>query len=93
MPADVTMPERTEHHTDGATPYPCHTWPKAPGTSWSIDYSYCRHSLDALIGHKDPRCPVDCPHKAPAAVVVMFDKLFGWRGAAAAAKWARETRG
>lgn len=40
-----------------------------------------------------PRCPADCRHKAPATVVTQFDKLFWWRGAAKAAKWAREQRG
>ena len=93
MPVDKTMPERTAHHRDGIAPYLCHAWPTKPGAAWGIDYGYCRHSLDVLIGRDDPRCPVDCPHKAPAAVVVMFDKLFGWRGAAAAAQWAREARG
>lgn len=92
MPVDKTMPERTAHHRDGIAPYQCHAWPTKPWAAWGIDYGYCRHSLDVLIGRDDPRCPVDCPHKAPAAVVVMFDKLFGWRGAAAAAQWAREAR-
>ena len=55
MPVDATMPDCTERHTDGATPYSCHAWPAAPGAAWSIDYGHCRHSLDALIGRDDPR--------------------------------------
>ena len=77
MPADPTMPALTAHHGDAAKPY----------------YGYCRHSLDTLVGRDDPRCPADCRHKAPAAVVTQFDKLFLWHGAAKAAKWALEQRG
>ena len=50
------------------------------------------NSVDALTGSTDPRCPAGCKHKAPAGVVARFDKQFMWRGAAAAAKWARQQK-
>ena len=92
MPADLTMPERTERHGDAARPYRCHQDDNPPGAEFAINYGYCRHSLDVLTGSTDPRCPQTCPHKAPAAVVTQFDKLFHWRGAAAAAGWSRAQR-
>lgn len=92
MPADLTMPERTERHGDAARPYRCHADDQPPGAEFAIDYGFCRHSLDTLIGSTDPRCPADCRHKAPAAVAAQFDKLFWWHGAAAAAAWARAQR-
>ena len=92
MPADLTMPERTERHGDAARPYRCHTDARPPGAEFAIDYGFCRTSLDTLTGSTDPRCPADCRHKAPAAVVTQFDKLFHWRGAEAAAGWARAQR-
>lgn len=93
MPADLTMPERTAHHGDAARPYHCRQDARPPGAERATDYGYCRHSLDVLSGVDDPRCPADCRHKAPAAVAQQFDKLFHWRGAAAAAEWARAQRG
>ena len=92
MPADLTMPERTERHGDAARPYRCHADDRPPGAEFAIDYGFCRTSLDALIGSTDPRCPAACPHKAPAAVIAQFDKLFWWHGAAAAAGWSRAQR-
>ena len=92
MPADLSMPERTERHGDAARPYRCHADDRPPGAEFAINYGYCRHGLDALVGRDDPRCPADCRHKAPAAVVTQFDKLFHWRGAAAAAGWSRAQR-
>ena len=92
MPADPTMPALTAHHGDAAKPYRCHQDDNPPGAEWAIDYGYCRHSLDTLVGRDDPRCPADCRHKAPAAVAAQFDKLFHWRGAAAAAGWSRAQR-
>ena len=92
MPADLTMPERTERHGDAARPYRCHADDRPPGAEFAIDYGFCRTSLDALTGSTDPRCPADCRHKAPAAVVTQFDKLFHCRGAAAAAGWSRARR-
>ena len=92
MPADPTMPALTAHHGDAAKPYRCHQDDNPPGAEWAIDYGYCRNSLDVLTGSTDPRCPQTCPHKAPAAVVTQFDKLFHWRGAAAAAEWSRAQR-
>lgn len=92
MPADLTTPERTERHGDAARPYRCHADDRPPGAEFAIDYGFCRTSLDALTGSTDPRCPADCRHKAPAAVVTQFDKLFHWRGAAAAAGWSRAQR-
>ena len=92
MPADLSMPERTERHGDAAKPYRCHADARPPGAEFAIDYGFCRTSLDALTGSTDPRCPQTCQHKAPAAVVTQFDKLFHWRGAAAAAGWSRARR-
>lgn len=93
MPADHTLPDCTERHGDGHAPYQCHARPKKPSAAWAIDYGYCRHSLDELCGLDDPRCPATCPHKAPRNVAEHFGKLFAWRGAQAAAEWAREQRG
>ena len=94
MAADNSLrQEANARHGDAGKPYQCHTWAAPPGSAWGIDYGYCRTSLDALLGHIDPRCPKDCPHKASESTVVKFDKLFHWRGAAAAAKWAREQKG
>ena len=92
MPADLTMPERTERHGDAARPYRCHADDRPPGAEFAINYGYCRHSLDTLTGSTDPRCPAACQHKAPATVVAQFDKVFHWRGASAAAAWARAQR-
>ena len=82
-----------------AQPKPCTTCAYAaqcrvrvPGGQGFIDHGYCRTSLDALVGSSDPRCPADCRHKAPASVVVRFEKQFSWRGAKAAAAWARAQR-
>lgn len=93
MPTDPTMPALTAHHGDAAKPYRCHADDQPPGAEFAIDYGFCRHGLDTLVGRDDPRCPADCRHKAPAAVAAQFDKLFWWHGAAKAAKWAREQRG
>ena len=92
MPADLTLPALTAHHGDAARPYRCHADDRPPGAEFAIDYGFCRTSLDTLVGRDDPRCPADCRHKAPAAVVTQFDKLFHWRGAAAAAGWSRAQR-
>lgn len=92
MPADNSLPQSSPLNSDASRPYTCHARPKPPGAEFAIDYGYCRHSLDALTGSTDPRCPVTCQHKAPAGAVIQFDKLFAWRGAAAAAEWAREQR-
>lgn len=93
MPADNTLSQSsTARHGDAAKPYPCHQRPKPPGDEGFIDFGYCRTSLDLLVGVGDSRCPANCPHKAPAKVAQQFDKLFGWRGAAAAAKWAKGQR-
>ncbi len=87
MAVDPAQPDRPSvHHRDGAAPYVCSTWAK-PGTApWSHDYGYCRHSLDQLAGVNDPRCPADCPHKAPATVVAEFTQIWQSRGVAAAAR-------
>ena len=94
MPADTSLNQApSAMHGDAAKPYRCHQDDNPPGAEWAIDHGYCRHSLDTLVGRDDPRCPADCKHKAPPAVVTQFDKLFWWHGAAKAAKWAREQRG
>lgn len=98
MPADPSLSSQpSQHHGSGDAPYPCHTWVKPPGAAWAIDYGYCRTSLDwhgddSPKGAGDPRCPSDCPHKAPRAVAIRFCKAFSWRGAAAAAAGSREHR-
>lgn len=92
MPADHALPERTERHGDASRPYTCHARPKPPGAEFAIDYGYCRHSLDTLVGHTDPRCPADCRHKAPPMIVLQFEKLFRWHGARGAAEFARRQR-
>ena len=94
MPADTSLSQApSAMHGDASRPYTCHARPKPPGAEFAIDYGFCRTSLDVLTGSTDPRCPADCRHQAPAAVVTQFDKLFWWHGAAKAAKWAREQRG
>lgn len=93
MPVDSSLSETpSAHHGDSGQPYQCHTKPTPPSSAWGIDYGYCRTSLDALLGHADPRCPKNCKHKAPTSTVAKFDKLFHWRGAIAAAEWARKQR-
>lgn len=98
MPADATIPQApTAVHGNASEPYPCHAEPEPPAAEWSIDYGYCRTSLDhqppsARHGSTDPRCPRDCQHKAPQQVAVMFTKTFGWNGARAAAKLAKAHR-
>lgn len=80
MPADNSLDQAPSvHHGNASEPYPCHKRAAPPNSQWGIDYGYCRTSLDVL-------------HKAPAPVVVKFTKLFHWRGASAAAAWAREAR-
>lgn len=92
MPADHTLPARTAHHGNGDAPYPCYEWPELPHPEPFVDYGYCRHSLDTLAGIDDPRCPVDCPHKAPADVADEFDRIFKSSGAQLAARYARRAR-
>lgn len=93
MPVDPSLSDApTARHGNADEPYPCHGWKWPPQADWSIDYGFCRHSLDVLSGQDDPRCPETCPHKAPASITQQFDKLFHWHGAAAAAKWARGQR-
>ncbi len=75
-------------------PYECSTRDKPPGAPWSVDYGACRTSLDLhapadRVGSADPRCPVDCRHKAPRSVAVNFEKQFRWRGNDAAAAGVR----
>ena len=92
MPADLTMPERTERHGDAARPYGCYYDRRPPGAEFAIDYGYCRHSLDTLVGRDDPRCPAACPHKAPAAVVTQFDRVARQASALKAGEGKHEAR-
>lgn len=93
MPADTSLTDQpSAYHGSATQPYPCSARATPPGAAWAIQYGYCRNSLDALTGSTDPRCPADCQHKAPAGVVARFQKQFEWRGAAAAAAWARTQR-
>ena len=93
MPADHTLPQEPSiHHGDGRAPYPCASGLRPPGAPWSMDYGYCRTSLDLHadgFGSSDPRCPKTCSHKAPASLVESFSKQFEWRGAGVAAEHAR----
>ncbi len=90
MATDSTMPDKTRHHNDGAKPYACYTRPSLGKSAWALDHGkYCRHSLDELCGVTDPRCPADCPHKAPESVVAGFGDVWSKRGARAAADWVR----
>lgn len=99
MPADISLSdEPTSKHGNASTPYPCSTMPHPPqDLSWAIDYGYCRTSLDYQkpgnkSGSDDPRCPKDCPHKAPLDVVLEFDKNFKELGAKKAAEVAKSRR-
>lgn len=93
MPVDPSLSDApSQLHGSDKLPYPCHAWTKPQGAEWAIQYGFCRHSLDVLSGVNDPRCPADCKHKAPISIAVQFDKLFKWRGAEAAAEWARAQR-
>ena len=93
MPVDPQaglQPPRTGDH-----PYPCAYRPAVARAEWAVDNGYCRTSLDwhapaDKIGSADPRCPAQCPHKAPERLAVQFSKQFVWRGAAAAAEMARQ---
>ena len=96
MPADESLSqEPTAAHGDGLTPYRCSKWTAPPGAQFSIDYGYCRTSLDHWPasykqGSSDPRCPASCPHKAPIEVAVEFAKVFATHGANDAAAMARK---
>ena len=98
MPADESLSqEPTAAHGDGLTPYRCSKWSTPPSAQFSIDYGYCRTSLDHWPekhqqGSSDPRCPASCPHKAPIEVAVEFAKVFAAKdgGAMKAAAMARK---
>jgi hypothetical protein len=93
MPVDPSLSDTpSQLHGSAKLPYPCHAWDAPPSASWALSFGYCRHSLDVLSGLNDPRCPATCPHKAPETITQQFDKLFHWRGAQAAAEWARAQR-
>lgn len=96
MPADESLSqEPTAAHGDGLAPYRCSKWSTPPRAQFSIDYGYCRTSLDHWPasykqGSSDPRCPASCPHKAPIEVAVEFAKVFATHGANDAAAMARK---
>lgn len=93
MPADPTISQApSRHHGNAAQHYPCHKADTAPGSSWSIEYGYCRHSLDYLSGKDDHRCPANCKHKAPEPVVQRFTTLFNTVGAIRAAAYTKQYR-
>ena len=103
MPADPSISSAPSAlHGDGDAPYACSAREKAPASAdWSIQFGgYCRTSLDHhkaahKVGSSDPRCPANCPHKAPEGVAVLFSAIFNKRdgGAAKAAQMAREFKG
>ena len=91
MPADDSSPqEPSKHHGNGDAPYHCYKGDEKPAIAgFAIDYGYCRHSLDALFGSSDKRCPVDCRYKAPERVKDDFDVIFFREGAQAAARFSK----
>ena len=97
MPVDPAAGHAPPRTGDG--PYPCSAWAQPPGAgnAWAHQHGYCRTSLDLhaptdKIGSSDPRCPADCPHKAPQSVVEAFRKTYQTQGATAAAALARQHR-
>ena len=98
MPADESLSqEPTAAHGDGLAPYRCSKWSTPPRAQFSIDYGYCRTSLDHWPekhqqGSSDPRCPASCPNKAPIEVAVEFAKVFATHGANDAAAMARKNK-
>ena len=103
MPADPSISSApSARHGNGDAPYACSAREKAPASAdWAIAYGgYCRTSLDHhkaahKVGSSDPRCPANCPHKAPEGVAALFTAIFNKRdgGAAKAAQMAREFKG
>ena len=99
MPADASISSApSAHHGNGDAPYPCSGRTNPPGAQFAISYGYCRTSLDHhsksdKVGSSDPRCPANCPHKAPNGVAVLFTEIFNLHGAKAAAQMAREFKG
>lgn len=98
MPADNTLSqEPSAKHSNGSAPYPCSAQDAPPGpreAKWAFDYGYCRTSLDHQPPHfrqgsTDPRCPRECPHKAPQAVAVRFTQIFLSKGARKAAEYSK----
>ena len=101
MPADNTISQDpSAKHGNGNAPYPCSTQPEPPGpreAKWAFDYGYCRNSLDHQPpefrqGSTDPRCPRDCPHKAPQSVAARFTTIFMSKGAKKGAEYAKQHR-
>lgn len=100
MPADESLSQdpTSATHGDGVSAYTCSTAENPPRAAvWSIDYGYCRTSLDYWPksyqqGSSDPRCPATCPHKAPVKVAIEFANVYTQKGAAAAAEMARQHR-
>lgn len=85
MPADNTLPDITPRHSDAGKPWPCSKQATIGVAPWAIKHGYCRNSLDMKEGHKDPRCPVDCRHRAPLMVAMDFDARSAEHGVQAAA--------
>lgn len=106
MPADSSLSqEPSARHGRAIDPYPCSVDPEIPGADWSLDYGYCRTSLDhhtsknpetlgqlLTIGSGDPRCPASCPHKAPLAVAQGFMQRFP-QGVPVAIAWVKQQKG
>lgn len=88
MPADTTLSQTSDKHSDGNAPYPCSMREHPPGGSGFIDYGYCRTSMDHF-GKDDPRCHETCKHKADQDTARGFVLRFVTHGAKAAAEWAR----
>lgn len=102
MPLDpAVIQEPSKLHGSGDAPYQCYSRPRFE-TGVFVDYGYCRHSLDVWPEHlkhgsSDPRCPKDCPNKAPIGVALMFQELYndpnhGNKGASEFSRQHRENR-
>lgn len=99
MPADPAQAAIHSPSSISATkPYVCSEWDKPPKAEWSVDYGWCRNSLDYhedrdKVGSSDPRCPQTCPHKAPAGAVAKFQADYSSHGNLVAAENAKRSRG
>lgn len=98
MPADESLSSApSARHGDHSQPYWCSVTIMKPCADWSIDYGYCRTSLDVWPeshkqGSSDPRCPRVCPNKASEEVAIEFQRLYKERGNAEAAKFSSQHR-
>lgn len=89
------IPEALENGT-----YSCSKSPTPPTDNTSIDYGYCRYSLELQptntnIGHFDTKCSRYCPHKAPISIARLFSanySKYGNKYASTLSKRAKDSR-